>query len=327
MDLTSEAKRLQRLADPAPGRVLYVLSALEIADAIGAGTRSTAELAAGVGADRDSLARVLRAAVELDVLAEPEPDVWELRPGGRLLRSDVEGNLRAELADNDLFGAWTEFLHSVRTGEPCYPKVFGAPLFDRLNERPRERRGFHLHMHARAQLVYRPLILSRRWPSSGVLVDVGGGTGGLLEQLLATRPELRGVLFDLPDVLELSPLSPGDRIEFAAGDVFADAVPGGDVHVLASVLHDWRDAQAEEILAACRSACGSDGELLVVDRVLPASGPRPQVFNDLLMLAVVGGRERTAEEWEILAERTGFRLGGIDTAADTELAILRFQPV
>lgn len=327
VDLTSEAARLQRLADPAPGRVLYVLSVLGIADALRDGPLPTARLAADSGADPDSLARVLRAAAELDVVAEPEPDRWELLPGGHLLRSDVDGSLRAEFADNDLYGAWTEFLHSVRTGEPCYPEVFGASLFDRLNDEPRQRRGFHLHMHARAHLVYGPLIESGHWPSDGVLVDVGGGTGGLLEQLLESRPELRGVLFDLPEVLSLSPLAGHERVSRVEGDVFTDAVPAGDVHVLASVLHDWADEQAEQILTACRASCTEGATVLVIDRILPESGPRPQVFNDLLMLAVVGGRERTATEWANLAHRTGFHLDGAETRTGTELAILRFRAI
>lgn len=327
VDPNAEAVRLQRLADPAPGRVLYVLSVLGIADALRDGPLPTARLAAESGTDPDSLARVLRAAAELDVIAELEPDRWGLRPGGHLLRSDVDGSLRAEFADNDLFGAWTEFLHSVRTGDPCYPEVFGASLFDRLNEAPQQRRGFHLHMHARAHLVYGPLIESAHWPSEGVVVDVGGGTGGLLEQLLRSRPELRGVLFDLPEVLALSPLAGHERVSRVEGDVFTDPVPAGDVHVLASVLHDWADEQAGRILAACRAACAEGASVLVVDRVLPETGPRPQVFNDLLMLAVVGGRERTARQWSDLAHRTGFRLDATDAEPGTDLSILHLRAI
>ncbi|HEX3782005.1 MAG TPA: methyltransferase [Pseudonocardiaceae bacterium] len=326
----AEAKRLQALADPAPGRVLHVLCVLGVPDELLDGPRTVEELAEKLGADADALRRVLRAAQEIDVLGEQGDDKWALRPGGLLLCTSTEGSLRAEFADNDLFALWTAFEHSVRTGRPCYPEVFGAPLFERLDRRPDERRGFHLHMHARAHLVYGPLLGSPLWPDSGVVVDVGGGTGGLLEQLLAARPALSGVLYDLPEVLDLSPLRSqprwAGRIDFVAGDIFAGGPPPGDVHVLGSVLHDWPDPAAIDILASCRAAARPDGRLIVLDRVLPDTGPRPAVFNDLLMLAAVGGKERTSADWHALAAASGFRVTAAHRAETTDLVLLEFTP-
>ncbi|WP_405686734.1 methyltransferase [Streptomyces sp. NBC_00057] len=330
VDLTAEAERLQLLASPVPGRVLYVLSELRVPDALLDGPFTAARLAAMVGAEEGALTRVLRIAAQLDVVEEVTAGRWGLRPAGRLLCDGTGGGLRAEFADNDLFALWTGFLHSVRTGESCYKEVFGSTLFERLSEKPAERQLFHQHMHERAHLVYPPLVRSALWPDTGVLVDLGGGTGGLLEQLLAERPGLSGVLHDLPEVLELSPLPNvpqlAGRVRLTPGDVFSGELPPGDVYVLASVLHDWPEAQAVEMLTNCRAVCGPGTRLLVVDRVLPEQGGGLAVHNDLLMLAAVGGRERTMTEWRVLAGRCGFEINVVEGAPETDLSILEFRP-
>jgi SAM-dependent methyltransferase len=213
----------------------------------------------------------------------------------------------------------------VRTGKPCYPNVFGAPIFDRLTSHQAGREVFHQHMHARARSLYAPLLDLDVWPDSGMVVDVCGGTGGLLAVLLAARPGVTGVLHDLPEVLALSPLSgapEGSRVTFAPGDVF-DAVPGdGDLYVLASVLHDWDDEQAAAILARCRAAMKPGARLFLLERVLPESDSCPAVFADLWMMAMTGGRERTREHWRGLLANAGLRLSGVHAANGSEISLL-----
>jgi hypothetical protein len=325
LDLAAEAARLRRAADVAPSRALYVLCTLRVPDQLRDGPRTAAELARCTGAATEPLARVLRAAAELDVVGQCGPGRWELRPAGRLLCASEPGSLQAELADNDLFTAWTAFADTVRTGKPCYPLVFGAPIFDRLTSHQAGREGFHQHMHARARSLYAPLLDLDAWPDSGTVVDVCGGTGGLLAVLLAARPGVTGVLHDLPEVLALSPLGgtpEGSRVTFAPGDVF-DAVPGGgDLYVLASVLHDWDDEQAAVILARCRAAMKSGARLFLLERVLPESGSCPAAFADLWMLAMTGGLERTREHWRRLLANAGLRLCGDHAANGTEISLL-----
>ena len=330
VERTAEAARLRALADPAPGRVLYALSALGVADQLATSPRTTGWLADAVRADEDALRRVLRVAADLRVVRQ-EDDTWHLLLAGELLRADVPGSLRAEFADNDLFQLWTGFLDSVRTGAPCYPTVFGTSLFERLAATPDAMRAFHQHMDDRARLMYAPLLDLPVWPTTGVLVDVAGGTGGLLRQLLESRPSLCGVLHDLPEVLALSPLPDSadlaERLRFAAADMFVSPLPAGDVYLLASVLHDWPDEAAATILRRCRTA----GRLLVVDRVVPSpdSGADASAAyrNDLLMLAAVGGRERTRPEWTALLDGAGFWLVAVHGAEGTELSVLECTPV
>jgi hypothetical protein len=319
-------ERLRRLADIAPARALHTLAALRVADELAAGPLTIRRLAGRVSADPDRLERLLRAGEVIDVVARDASGNWALTPAGQVLVSDAPDSPHAELADDSLFAAWTRFADTVRGGQPCYRALFGESVFDRLSRTEDSRRAFHQHMYARAHSLYAPLLGLPVWPSTGVVVDVCGGTGGLLDQLLGSRPGLSGVLHDRPEVLELVPRPAdgplGRRVDLAHGDVF-DGVPSGhDTYLLASVLHDWPDDDAARILLVCRAAMPAHARLLVVERVLPEHGKNPGVFSDLWMMAMVGGRERSAADWNSLLKATGFRAPTMHTAAGTAMAVL-----
>jgi hypothetical protein len=148
-----------------------------------------------------------------------------------------------------------------------------------------------------------------------LVVDVGGGTGGLLSGLLARHPRLRGIVLDLPhsEAAALSTFAAAgvaDRCAFVSGDFFEAVTAGGDAYVLSHILHDWDDEHALRILRAIRAACGDAARLVIVDAVLPADGTSALVpkLLDLHMLVMLGGRERTADEWERLLGQGGFSL-------------------
>jgi len=146
------------------------------------------------------------------------------------------------------------------------------------------------------------------------VADVGGGRGHLLRAVLDAAPGTSGVLFDLPEVVDI--LGAGHpRMTATAGDFFVDALPAADAYVLMEVLHDWSDEECVAILGAIRRAASDDATLLVVESVLPEQllDPRSRTL-DVVMLAVTGGRERTANELSALFERAGFAL---DTIIDT----------
>ena len=151
----------------------------------------------------------------------------------------------------------------------------------------------------------------------GVLLDVGGGEGALLAAVLAANPSLRGILFDQPHVVRtvgalLERAGMADRCEVVGGSFF-EAVPlGADAYLLKSVIHDWYDDVAIEILRACRAAMDERRKLLVVERVIRSENePDPAKFSDLNMLVIPEGEERTAVDFELLYTEAGSKLDHI----------------
>ena len=309
-DLPPEARLWNLIRGALGTKALGVAADLGVADELSGGPRSVAELAEKNGVDADVLHRILRALASESVFAEDEPGVFRNTDASELLR---RGN-----SDR-----WPEFAHLF--GEVCYPaigaldlrttdvaftRVYGTDFWGFLAANPEERANFDSAMEAgRSDLARKLAALD--WSGGETVVDVGGGTGTLLLELLALRPDLRGIVFDLPDTA-VDEESLGDRIAFVPGNFF-ERVPDGDVYVLSKILHDWDDERAAAILRAVHAAASAEARLLVLDSVVPSGNdPAGAKWLDLLMLVLQRGRERTELDWRALLEGAGFRVDHIE---------------
>ena len=285
-----------------------------VPDALADGPLDLATLAERTKTNADALRRVIRALASVGLFQETSPSKFALTSAGQLLRSGVRGSMRdtALFFGGDMYDAWSHIGHSLRTGETAANLAFGAEHFEYMARAPEAAALFDRAMQGglSARL---PVLEARAWDTVKTVVDVGGGNGTLLAALLSAHPHLQGVLFDLPHVADrgrerLAAEGLAARCRVVGGDFF-DAVPeGGDVYVLARVLHDWDDARAVRILQTCRAAMRPDAVLFVLDDVVPEGDtPHPSKWIDLQMLVVTGGRERSRAEWETLLAAGGFR--------------------
>lgn len=330
-DLNAERQRLTELFDIAPSRVLYAMCALNVADHIPAAGISLVELAAQLGLDIARLNRLVLAAQSLRVCHVDEHDMVRLTPAGSLLRADRDDSLWAEFADNSLFGHWSSFAETIRDGRSSYELHHGHSLFGHLSSSHTRLSAFHSHMHQRAAQLYRPLVpylLSRCTTS---VLDVAGGTGGLAELLLSHSPTIKVTVMDRPEVISLIPPHPrhphNGRLATLSGDI-TQRLPGGfDTYVLSSVLHDWPDDAAAEILRNCRTAALNGGEIIILERVLADRGPDPRRMGDMWMLAMTGGRERTRAQWSALADAADLTLHQVHHVNTSEISALTLVPL
>lgn len=286
-------------------RALGVAADLGIADALAGDPRPVAEVARERGADPETLHRLLRALASDGVFAEEEPGVFRNTPASELLR-----------------GGWGEFAHLFgglwyrtverldATAEPAFPAVFGTDFWAWLAEHPGERAAFDIAMEqGKERRIER--LAGLEWRGDETVVDVGGGNGSLLVGLLRHQPGLRGIVFDLPETVR-DEATFGDRVEFVAGSFF-ERVPRGDVYLLSTILHDWDDERASAILQAVRRCGPVHSRLLIIDAVVePGNEPQGAKWLDILILATLGGRERTEEEWLRLLSGAGFELIDIE---------------
>ncbi|WP_133273405.1 methyltransferase [Hymenobacter radiodurans] len=301
----------------AASRAIGVAAELGIADLLKDGPKSAGELSRRTNTHERSLYRVLRACASVGVFSEDEDKRFRLTPPAEPLLSDVPGSLRpfVTLMTNDFqFQTWAELLYSVQTGEPAFDKVFGTSSFDYFWKNEKAGKVFNDAMSSNSAFSSAAVLEAYDFSAFSSLVDVGGGHGLLLASILKKYPKLRGILYDMPAIVEaaanlIQSHGVADRCERVGGNFF-DAVPtGADAYIMKHIIHDWNDEQSVVILKHCREAMNPAGKVLVVEMVLP-EGNEPSFgkFLDLQMLLYLRGCERTEAEYRQLFDQAGLEL-------------------
>jgi SAM-dependent methyltransferase len=302
---------LWTLSDLATPWCIHVAVTLRVAEHISAGHEQIEDLAAAAGADPDALSSVLRQLASKGLFEEAATGRFVLNDAARIL---MDPGTRAGF-DLDGFGgrmahSWSTLLKAVRTGRPAYRDVFGRDYWDDLEHNPKIAESFDLLMGPGHGPTDPEVLLNPAdWDSVHTVVDVGGGTGMQLAAVLRARPHLRGILVDLPRTVARS----GEIFETAGvagratavGQSFFDPLPAGaDVYFMKSVLADWPDQEARALLARCAEAARPHGRVVILNGVSPGDRPSPE----LLMLVLVGGKNRSLEQFRHLAREAGLEV-------------------
>ena len=311
-------------------QAIHTAAKLRIPDLLASRPKTVGELAAECGAHPPALERLLRALGSLDLFAATPDGRFRNTPLTEVLRADHPQSQRDAALFLPAAFLWRplgELEHSVRTGEPAFRQIFGQRFFQYLGAHPQDAALFNAAMTHGVAWTTPALLAVYDFSRFVRLVDVGGGEGALLRDLLTATPRLRGVLFDLPEVvIGARQILTGEiaaRCEIVGGDFFLSVPEGGDAYVLKGVVHDWPDEDAAKILHQTRRAIRPDGTLLLIENIADPNARSLGVI-DLLML-VVGGRERTEGDFRSLLAATGFAINRI---IPTEAAsVIECRPV
>ena len=291
-----------------------VFTTLGLPDLIASDISDIAELAEKFEVNEDALARVANHLGGAGILASPGSGKITLTAVGELLRSDHPENqnvyFQLEGAPARMEAAQRDLLFSVRTGKPAYAHANGAEMWDQMARQPILTASFDAMMAEHARRIGPAFAENYDWQGISQVADVGGGTGELLGQILRRIPSMRGIVVEYADAAirarkNMEKFGLSDRCRTVQCDFLEDALPqGADAYILSWILHNWDDKHAKSILENCRSAAGTDGRLLVVERPFDLTN---DTYADLNMLTFFGGRERTREELEALSRSAGFR--------------------
>ena len=292
-------------------RSLHAVADLGVADAVGEKPIPVSELAQATGTHADALARILRL-LAADGVFEVSGDAVSHSAASRLLRSDHPQSMRSLVRMLGQAVIWkvTEHLkESLRSGEPAVGRVLPEGIWAHLAKNEEDARIFDAAMTAKAHAHIAGILGAYDFRQFKTIADIGGGAGHLLKAVLDAAPQARGILFDQPHVVEKVDAAGSARLTLKGGDFFKDALPAADAYLIMEVIHDWPDAESVAILSAIRRAAPKGAKLLLIEQIVPDTpGPDWSKALDVLMLVLLGGKQRTIAEYRGLLDKAGFRL-------------------
>lgn len=321
-------------------RALYVAAKLGLADRLAAGRRDAENLARACTVHAPSLRRLMRLLASVGVFEEAEDGRFGLTPLGDALREDAPGSARALVmlfAGLGIQDSWKELEFCVQTGQPAFRRnTPDADPFTEMAADPEAAAIFDKAMATFAPQTAAAVAAAYDFSKLQKIADVGGGNGSLLIGILNANPALRGIVFDRPHVVErakphVAAAGLAERCELVGGSFFERIPAGADAYLLKHVIHDWDDTAATAILKNVRAAMAENGRLLIVEGVYPARidtslASRGAAANDVNMLVVAGGRQRSEAEFRELYAASGFRLLRILPTA-SPVSLIEGQPV
>ena len=301
-------------------QAIAVACELDIPDRLAAGPRDSAALAADTGMHAESMRRFLRALCTIEVCEERDDGDFALGGAGECLRRELPGSLHgwAVLSRHRLWGLWGDLHEGLKTGESVRRRRRGFDDYGELQSDAAMAGVFNRAMVSVTAPVAQALVAKVSFENVACAVDVGGGAGHLLAAVLAARPGLRGVVYDLGHARQIAQETlrdrgVADRGSFVEGSFFDSVPAGAEAYLMKSVLHNWDDERAGRILQRCAAAMGGGSRLMILERVLPghvsaSARDREAVRSDLQMLLGCDGRERTQAEFETLLDKAGLKL-------------------
>jgi hypothetical protein len=292
---------------------------LKLPDLVSSGNGDPVSLASQTSTHEPSLRRVLRALAAWGFFAQGDDGRYVPTPISEAFRSDKPGlrNMALMLSE-EAYRAWGELTYTLESGQPAFERVYGMSRWAKLAAEPEHAAQFNAAMVESTNRVMHSFLAAYDFGRVRNVVDVGGGSGALLAAVLSAHPKMEGVLFDLASGLSgaaeaIERAGLGARVRIVEGSFFESVPQAADLYMLKSVIHDWNDDDAVNILKTCRAAMARDSRVVLVERLVPervaeGDGSLATVMSDVNMMVVLGGRERTTAEYASLLEAAGLRM-------------------
>jgi hypothetical protein len=301
-------------------KCLGIAAELGIADQLEGGPKGVAAIAAATGTHEDSLYRVLRMLASTGVFTELPERSFALTPvSSMLLQSNPQGmrSFVRMAAFGEHWNAWDSLIDVVRGGGIATDVAEGHDIWEHYRKNPERAAIFDASMTDFTLQTNAAVVASFDFSQHKTVCDVGGGHGLLVKAILEANPSLEGIVFDQEYVVEgarkvMAEAGLSEKVTGVGGSFFESVVGGADLYMAKNIIHDWDDEKSITILRNIRKVIPADGRLLLVEVMVgPANVPEPGKFMDVNMLAMTGGRERTAGEFAALFAESGFKLGRV----------------
>lgn len=296
---------------------LHTIAKLNIADQLSDGPKSAEDIAMNLNLHAASLHRVMRLLAKYEIFDLDAQNKFSLNHLSELLLSNTPDSVKDLMVFvHDIFNKSAIALdHTIKTGEPGCNKVFGKDFFSLLSEDHQLYKRFDKGMANYSQYEENILSESFEYGQYETIVDIGGGQGGLLSQILQKTPNVKGVLADQESVVNdpkyITNQNLSKRCEMVACDFFDTMSIKGDLYILKRIIHDWDDSKSLIILNNLANTMPENSRLLIMDSVINEDTPKFKYVEDVLLMTILDGQERTEDEFRSLIERSPFKINKI----------------
>jgi hypothetical protein len=293
---------------------------LNIAEHIQQGNDSADKLAKVTQTNPDALFRLMRMLCAHEIFRQSKNGTYQLTPYSKVL---VEGNgsvkymLLSHLGKthSELF---TEMDYTIKTGTNVSQKLFNKDVFAHIAENPTQQELFIKGMSNTSDLFAPVLLSSYDFSGYNHIIDIGGGYGNLLCNILTKHTRLKATLIDskyvvAKAVVNIESFNLKDRIDIKEGNFFDEVPDGGDLYILKNILHDWNDENTIAIMKNIHKAMPAESKLLIIETLISNDNKYSfgKMLDILMMLGTEYGRERTGEEYKSIIEKSGFEINKI----------------
>jgi C-methyltransferase len=308
-------------------RAIHTLAQLGIANHMSKEPISIEALAKATGTKPELLDRLLKFLNSYNIVSETN-GAYSLTELSQPLRDDDPHSIRDVLCmvDDSWWQAFSQLDISLKTGNSAFSHQHGDDFFNHLSKSPEKQKNFDQGMAKLSS--YDDDAISNAFDFSvfSTVVDMGGGKGGLTKSLVHHYPSLEAILFDTPFVIgQLKKQDFPQQVTLEAGD-FLLTIPSADAYLFKGVLHDFNDELMHKILSNCAKNMSKNSSLFIAEQVMPDHNlPHPNKTMDIVMMVLLGGRQRTLSEWQKMIEPSGFIFQKAHTTKSI-FTLMEFKP-
>ena len=314
-------------------RCLSIAAELGIADIVGNDKKSIAQINEELKLNENALYRLIRVLAMQGIFDLDENKMVSNNDVSYFLKEKIDGSQRNFVRMMGSPWMWKMFNnleHSINTGNSASEEAMGFEnLFEFFKKgSPKEGKIFSQAMSSFSYAFDKPLVNAYDFSNSKSIVDLGGAEGQLLKIIKQNYPHIEPILFELPHAIAQAKANDSEEVlKYVEGDFFESIPVDIDCYIIKYVLHNWNDEDCIKILEKCREAISSNGRLLIMDILIKED--QPQLFEkslDIVMLLLLGAKERTKQEFEELLRKTGFEIKDI-YSTHSPLSIIEAVPV
>jgi acetylserotonin O-methyltransferase len=298
-------------------KIMFTGVSLGVFDELASTEGTAAALAEALHCDADAMRRLLESLVGVGLLSRDGENFRNTPAAEQYLTSQSPTRMTGyvQYSNRVMWSMWGNLEGAIQEGTHRWQQTYGwdGPIFSSFFKTEESMREFLMGMHGFGMITSPKVVSAIDLSRFRHLVDLGGATGHLAMAACARYPELQATVFDLPSAVPLAREIAGTsevaaRIQFAAGDFFKDPLPQADLFWLGRIVHDWSATKIDVLLRKVYDALPSGGGIAIGEKMLSEQkdGPRWAQLQDINMLIVTEGRERTLSEYEELLTKAGF---------------------